>query len=408
MRAIHLKRTGLILIAVGLLTQNPYVLIFGILLLLIIFLSWFWTHYLLEDLFCTFTLTAHRAQVGDEIQGELTLQNHQPFPIPWLTCSLEWPGELEVEEGSVIPHYLQNRSLLKKSLSLFWFQRVKKKIQARCRQRGEFFFGPIHLSTTDLFGLSTGKKEIPIQEKIIVYPRVLPVSLHPLPHSSPFGEEMKKSWIFEDPICFKGIREYRMGDPFSRIHWKATARTNRLQTRLVDASRARQVALIINTTTGEYLWELDGELLERTIITGASLAARCCQLKHRFGIYLNGLVRGSKTPAAVEMGTGEGHLLACMEVLGRVIPAGNIRCEAILKATIERLGGESEILLITGKINQPIQELIKREAQRGRIITIIQTSHLPQTKPVGVPTYSVQEEETWDALVEITLVPVGY
>lgn len=404
-----LKRTGLILVIIGLLLANPYVIIPGMLLLLVSLLSWFWAIYLLKSLSCTFTLNAHRAQVGDQVQGELIIKNHQPFPIPHLTCSLDWPQELGLPKSTLSPHYLLNRSFFSNTVSLFWFQQVKKPVEIVCQKRGEFFFGPIDLDTSDLFGITTGRKKIPLEENLIIYPRIVDISFPPLPNKSPFGEEEKRSWIFEDPARFKGIREYRKGDPFSRIQWKATAKTNRLQSLLLDASTNRQMALVINTSTGDYPWLIDRELLERTIMTGASLAARCCHVKHRFGIYLNGLVRGSRVPASVGMGTGERQLLACMEVLGRIIPTANIPCEKILKAAGDRLGDVSQIFFITGKMNAALQSEIRRQLQRGRLITVIYTRHQPEELPlVQASAYYIKEEETWDALAKITLTPMGH
>lgn len=404
----QLKGMAILLIILGLLMGNTYSLLPGMILALISLLSWYWTQHLLKGVSCTLTIERERAWIGDKIEGELKMWNHQPFPIPSLQCSLEWPGELKMLKGDLIPHYRASRWTFKYTTSLLWFQRVTRPMEIECHKRGEFSFGPVELYTADLFGFQAGKKRIEMNERLIVYPKILPLSIHPLSHQGPFGEKRRESFLYEDPSLFKGIREYRPTDPFSKIEWKATARTDKLMTRMVDASTAIQVALVINTSTSDYIWQMDREVLERTIITASSLLAYLSKKKYSFSIYLNGVVPGSREPAAIPMGTGIKHLHSCIEVLARILPSHHIKVERVLQSTAGRLGDKSQILLLTGSLTEDLKMEIERQRKRGRRMTLILTQHQPKAiSSFNIPIYRVREEESWDELQQITLYPIN-
>lgn len=403
----QLKGMGILLLIMGLLFRNTFMILPGMVLSLISLISWYWSSQLLHSVHCSLRLNEKRAMIGDRIEVTLTFINDQPFPIPSLQCSLDWPGEILLLQDDPLSYYRTNRWLYTYMTSLLWFQKVTKKLQIECRQRGEYFFGPLDLCTMDLFGFQAGQKRIDLEERLIIYPRILNISIQDHQHRAPFGDKRRESFIFEDPSLFKGLREYRPTDPFSRIEWKATARTNRLMTRIVDASTAMEIALVINTTTGEYLWELDRDLLERTLLTAASLLHYLSLKRYSFSIFLNGIVRGRRHPAAVTMGTGRGHFHSCMEVLGRILPSPHVKYEKILTSTGDILGDRSQILLITGSISKEVHHEILRQKKRGRELTAILTKkERDESLPSPCPTYRIKEEETWDAIQQITLLPI--
>jgi len=60
------------------------------------------------------------------------------------------------------------------------------------------------------------------------------------------GNQYTQTSIYFDPLQPIGTREYQSGDPFPYIHWKASARTQHLQTKVFSPIGARTWLLLLN------------------------------------------------------------------------------------------------------------------------------------------------------------------
>ncbi|MFA6346023.1 MAG: DUF58 domain-containing protein, partial [Syntrophales bacterium] len=82
----------------------------------------------------------------------------------------------------------------------------------------------------DLLGLCRKEKTLSFERDIVVFPRLLPLRDLEPPFRDYFGIHPAKG-IIEDPAWYEGTREYSGNKPARNIHWKASARTDRLQTK---------------------------------------------------------------------------------------------------------------------------------------------------------------------------------
>ena len=98
-------------------------------------------------------------------------------------------------------------------------------------------------------------------QRILVYPRIVPVTELGLPAQHPFGDHRSSRRLVEDPMRLMGSRDYSQGDNFRFIHWKATARQQKLQTKVFEPSATRPLAIFLNMQTSPlYHWEQDGDI----------------------------------------------------------------------------------------------------------------------------------------------------
>ncbi len=395
---------GLAVIVIGLAAGNPAVVLPGMLLGMVGGVSWLWANHLLSNVSCETLLSARRARLGDKVGGELVIRNDQPFPIPWLDCRLDWPGDLSIDRGTLVRHYKPNRLIFRNVLSLRWFERVVRRFRITCDRRGEFVFGPLELRAADPFGMFEGKKDLDTHMRLLVYPRTVPVMVRRRTRQSPFGEKPSPSWILDDPACFRGARDYSPGDPFSRIEWKATARTGRLHTRLLDAPFATEVAVVLNVSTGEYCWEgVQVDLVERTLVVAASVVRMLCRAGYRVSVHTNGFIRGTQGPAAVKMGAGPAHFVTCMEMLARLLLMPGTRPEQVLASACRKAGDHTQVLVITGVLTRGLIQEAERQHNTGQTITVLFTGTARPELRMRFPLYLVKEEENWDELAQITL-----
>ena len=108
--------------------------------------------------------------------------------------------------------------------------------QLRCNMRGYYQIGPLVLETGDLFGLHRRWRVLTHPHFVLVYPEVVPLEGYGLASRRPIGEVRMVHRLYEDPTRIAGVRAYQAGDPLNRVHWRATARTGQLHSKVYEPS----------------------------------------------------------------------------------------------------------------------------------------------------------------------------
>ena len=62
----------------------------------------------------------------------------------------------------------------------------------------------------------------------------------------PIGEVRIAHRLFEDPTRIAGVRRYEAGDPLNRVHWRATARTGVLHSKIYEPSTVAGATLLLD------------------------------------------------------------------------------------------------------------------------------------------------------------------
>ena len=66
--------------------------------------------------------------------------------------------------------------------------------------------------------------------------KIVPLEGYDLTSRRPIGDVLMTHRLFEDPTRISGVRPYEMGDPLNRVHWRATARTGVLHSKVHEPS----------------------------------------------------------------------------------------------------------------------------------------------------------------------------
>lgn len=111
-------------------------------------------------------------------------------------------------------------------------------------RRGVFDLPPLEVTRADPFALARSTRRYGATERLLVYPRLLP--LRPLRTGHDRSLEGPDSETAEEgTITFHRIREYATGDDLRMIHWRSTARAGRLMVRHnVDTAEPLTVVLL--------------------------------------------------------------------------------------------------------------------------------------------------------------------
>lgn len=200
---------------------------------------------------------------GDMVEMQEHIVNDKALPLPWLrleallSSGLQFVSQenLSIASGARLQNH---RSLF----SLWGYTEVIRQHKVRCVRRGCYDLETVTLSCGDLFGISQTVRTDRVNQRLLVYPRSVPVEELPLPWRGWQGEFAVKRWMVEDPYLMLGVREYRSGDSLRSIHWKATSRTGQLQVREHGYTADRRLMILLNIAEKEDMWaEVNEEAL---------------------------------------------------------------------------------------------------------------------------------------------------
>jgi uncharacterized protein (DUF58 family) len=273
-------------------------------LLVLAILPRLWSRHALRGL--SGSITGHdRAFPGEEIELTFELSN-RGLPLHWLEIEMELPYRLITGRKAHSPYTcerLQWVTALGRGQAISW----KHTVEAKCR--GDYRLGPLRLRSGDMLGLFPRELILPHFQSLLVYPRIFPLSKLNLPLRALFGEKVGPKSIYEDVSRVAGAREYRYDDPLKRIHWKASAAHNKLQTRQYEYGTTLSLFLILDVDS----FTEEDEEFEYAVSTVASLAYEAEQRGFAVGLLTN-----SEPEVHIPIGSGRAQLMQILEALARI------------------------------------------------------------------------------------------
>ncbi len=281
---------GLLLIAAGAVLHATGLVVVGAVIDLVWLLRTLWTRFGLRGLSYEHRIDATRAVVGDEIGLELTVRNRKLLPVPWLAVDDLVTRHAAVAGRRLEPADLPGFAVLRTTWTLGWFERATRRLRIVAERRGVYDFRETRLRVADLFARDfvIDVRAAPLRYRVV--PRSVPVRMA-APMSLLPGSARITRGLFEDPALFAGVRPYVPGDPFRRIHWKATARLGRPVSRRYDPGHERElvIALDAQTIAGTFwLMQYDDELVEELCTAAMSLARSAIGQGVACGLSANG------------------------------------------------------------------------------------------------------------------------
>lgn len=151
----------------------------------------------------------------------------------------------------------------------------------------------------------------PVKSTIMVFPNPAPVMLDKSPDSHHIGEVPALNSLFFDVFQPVGTREYVPGDRFQDIHWKASARTQVLQTKVFAPAVKKEWMIMVNLSE-KYSITRD---LEAIIKHTAYLMHLAVSQNISFSLVLNIRSLGITPFYYLPAGTGRKHQQKALEVL---------------------------------------------------------------------------------------------
>jgi uncharacterized protein (DUF58 family) len=239
-----------------------------------------WAH----DLEATRACDASPREIGESTEVAVTLTNTGGLPILWVL----------VED--LIPDYSTRQKPTRMTVkgkrlqvaSLGARQEKTVKYAVTFLMRGYYPLGPTLLETGDVFGLHRRHRVIGKPVYVMVYPKIVPVPKYDFASQRPIGEVRLQNRLFEDPTRTAGVREYQVGDPLQRVHWKITARTGVLHCRVFEPTSLAGATILLDFHADGYPKRGEPHRSDLAVTAAASVAHTVFMLNQQLGLASNG------------------------------------------------------------------------------------------------------------------------
>jgi uncharacterized protein (DUF58 family) len=191
----------------------------------------------------TLDLARTRVAVGDQAVGSITVSNTSTRPL--------LPADLELPVGA--------------ATAIFHLPRMKPGqlhedlFTIPTSRRAVVVVGPVRSVRADPLHLLRRRVLWTEPEDLFIHPRTVALA------GSAAGfirdlEGMPTTELSSADVSFHALRDYVPGDDRRHIHWKTTARTNKLMVRQFEETRRAHLAVSLSINTDEYSSEQEFEL----------------------------------------------------------------------------------------------------------------------------------------------------
>ena len=224
------------------------------------------------------------AQVGERVNVIVKVRNSGRLPIPWVLLE-------DLLPRNALKHDPPSLALTGQRMKLAMIRAGKQHTvlyQLMCNRRGYYQLGPLVLETGDLFGLHRRWRVASAPHFLMVYPRVVKLDGYDLASRRPSGEVRMSYRLYEDPTRIAGVRQYQSGDPLNRVHWRSTARTGVLHSKVYEPSTVSGATLLLDFHRASYDIANEPVRSDLVVTAAASIANAVVEMGQQVGLVTNG------------------------------------------------------------------------------------------------------------------------
>jgi len=298
---------------------------------------------------------------------------------------------------------------------------------------GSNAFGPLRLVTRDLAGLFFYERSVteiaPSAVEVTPAGKALAKGVLTAVAISTYGGSLTSRRKGEG-LEFADIRRYEPGDPYKRIEWHSTAKTNRLMVRELNAETQLNVMVLLDSTESMAYGEAGRTKLDYAARAVASLVSYLSKRGDFVGLTV---MQGDKPADVLPLARGELQAYRLLGALGKLTPrespADSLRGAVSRCLAVGGVKGKTLFFVITDldleRDLQPLRQLLEMNHEvivvspytplfeshglegLDRTIYSIRTSHelktrkrlLNQALALGIPVLDVGPDDLFPKLV---------
>ncbi len=254
--------------------------------------------------------------ITEQEEGELleTICNQKWLPLPMLRVKFEADRHLDFQQEGNLS--VTDRCYKNDIFTAMMWQKITRRLKFVGRRRGFYTIQQLAVDSTDLFMEKHLGMDCPCDTWLYVYPGQADARRLLIPFRKMMGDILTRTYTYEDPFEFQGIRPYQPFDSMRDVNWKASARTGELRTNVHGHTVRQEVCLLLNLKP-ESMMEYR-QLQEESIRIVNSLAGMFLAQGIPVGIYSNAKDLLSQKELVLPSGGDRQHLNRVRENLSRL------------------------------------------------------------------------------------------
>lgn len=343
---------------------------------------------------------SHEVTVGQSVGVGMKITNRSGYWIPWMLID----EKISKRYTKLPPVAIQ---ILVSTVQLLSFSPKKTTLYRyalETQRRGYYQLGPTLLETGDLLGLHRSFRIANQPDYITVLPKLVVLEGFEVSSRRPMGDLKVEDRVLEDPTLLSGLREYRSGDPMNRVHWKATARTGTLHTRVFQPTCVQGAMLLLDMHESTNETRNEPVRCDLAVTAAASIAHWLYQNAEPFGLISNGRDAAermrelnkrslyndrSSAIANIEMKSQNNrlspivlgasrtpeHFAQLHRMLARLERTDGLKLEQLLIETESRIPKLLSLIVIAQRVDQAGLFALEMFRRRGYALTVLLNCH---------------------------------
>lgn len=268
---------------------------------------------------------------------------------------------------------------------------VQIPLQVMAQKRGTTRVKSLELNVQNFFGFGSVKlKYTPfILKEIIIHPVIVTVpQSEQLTAIRSYGDYPTHNSMFEEILAPIGTRDYVYSDSFQRIHWKASAKTQKLQTKVFEKTSHYSWTFIINlrvpnTPTYQLGIVKNYESIASNV---AYLAQVAVKRGIQFELFLNLRMASHSAVYHLPLGSGINQLGKVLDSLSRVTHNGNTMPINQLLNYVDKQQQNSPVVIVSGPVDEEaIPHFYKYQKKGQKVYILKDDAEYPVIVPFGRP-----------------------
>lgn len=348
-----------IIVAQG--TGQPVFARLGYVLLLVVVGGLLWAIYGVIGVRVERHVLTPRVQIGETIRERIGVSNRFPWRR-WL---------IEVIDDSAFPERMAGFVV-----DIPGRQQRQKLWRTRASIRGEYRMGPTIVVGSDPFGLFRIERVFHSTQVLRVHPHAEHIDVVALGRTLDTGaQRLGRRTSTASPLVVS-VREYRSGDPVSRVHWRSTAHRGQLMVKESIREPGMQYWVVLDAYMHVQEWRglsfLPGSMPipdsteEYAVRAVASLAHAWLQQGQPVGLVASGLRRHLLAPA-----TSIEHHQLVFDELAAVRCGGNESLAQVLQSSDIPSSQQMTLVVVTSDTTTAWVAVLRQYQQLGAAVLVI-------------------------------------
>lgn len=288
-------------------------------------------------------LSSQEVSAGESLSIQLSVHIDTFFPLFFLIVQDHLSSSLPLKKYMLFPGFRKNIVVSQT------FKHIP---------RGEHVFQYVRLKIGDPLGLIEREVNLPLIDRIIVYPAYEEIVYRPFSYQFDQGMTASNERVQRDTSMATGVREYQPGDRFSWINWKASAKRNEMMVKEFEQRKSHDVYILMDRFP-DVRFE---EIISFTATLAHAILRKGAQ---------TGFLSAGRNRVEYPIHGGEGQLQRIFYHLATVKADSKRPLEQVLDTEKGLVQQNYQLMLVTAKLNKRLIEKASFYSQKGSVTLFI-------------------------------------